>query len=94
MRSENTKSSTIKVRAVRKGDGSEQSNQAGRAGVTSTERAPDRRAYKEATWLRKTLSISHLQTAHVLRESDLSDWKTGDYKQLKVCAENEIDWTE
>jgi hypothetical protein len=35
-----------------------------------------------------------LQTAHVLRESGLSDWKTGDCKQLMVCAENEIDWPE
>jgi hypothetical protein len=33
-----------------------------------------------------------LHTAHVLRESDLSDWKTGDCKQLKIYAENEIDW--
>jgi hypothetical protein len=35
-----------------------------------------------------------LQTAHVLREADLSDWKTGDCKQLKVYADNEIDWPE
>jgi hypothetical protein len=35
-----------------------------------------------------------LQTAHILRESDLSDWKTGDCKQLAVYAENEIDWPE
>jgi len=35
-----------------------------------------------------------LQTAHVLRESDLSDWKTGDCKQLKVYADNEIEWPE
>ena len=35
-----------------------------------------------------------LQTAHVLRESDLSDWQTGNCKQLKVYAENEIDWPE
>jgi hypothetical protein len=27
-----------------------------------------------------------LQTAHVLRESDLSDWKTGDCKQLQAYA--------
>jgi hypothetical protein len=31
-----------------------------------------------------------LQTAHVLRESDLSDWKTGDCKQLTVYAEKSI----
>jgi hypothetical protein len=31
-----------------------------------------------------------LQTAHVIREADLSDWKTGDFKQLKLYAENEI----
>jgi hypothetical protein len=30
----------------------------------------------------------------VLREADLSDWKTGDFKQLKLYAENEIDWPE
>jgi hypothetical protein len=35
-----------------------------------------------------------LQTAHVLREADLSNWKTGDFKQLKVYAENEINWPE
>jgi hypothetical protein len=35
-----------------------------------------------------------LQTAHVLIEADLSDWKTGDFKQLKLYAENEISWNE
>lgn len=33
-----------------------------------------------------------LQTAHVILEADLSDWKTGDCKQLKLFAENESDW--
>jgi hypothetical protein len=33
-------------------------------------------------------------TNPVGRESDLSDWKTGDCKQLAVYAENEIDWPE
>ena len=35
-----------------------------------------------------------LQTAHVLMEADLSDWKTGDCKQLKLYAKNEIGWPE
>jgi hypothetical protein len=35
-----------------------------------------------------------VQTAHILRESDLSDWKTRDCKQLKLYAENEIGWPE
>jgi hypothetical protein len=35
-----------------------------------------------------------LQTAHVLREADMSDWKTGDCKQLKIYAENEFAWPE
>ena len=33
-----------------------------------------------------------LQTAHVILEADLSDWKTGDCKQLAVFAENESDF--
>ncbi len=33
-----------------------------------------------------------LQTAHVILEADLSDWKTGDCKQLKLFVENESDW--
>jgi hypothetical protein len=33
-----------------------------------------------------------LQTAHVILEADLSDWKTGDSKQLTVYAQNESDW--
>jgi hypothetical protein len=32
-----------------------------------------------------------LQTAHVILEADLSDWKTGDCKQLGVFVENESD---
>jgi hypothetical protein len=32
-----------------------------------------------------------LQTAHVILEADLSDWKTGDCKQLAVFVENESD---
>jgi hypothetical protein len=35
-----------------------------------------------------------LQTAHVIREADLSDWKTGDFKQLKQFFQNESDWGE
>jgi hypothetical protein len=35
-----------------------------------------------------------LQTAHVIVEADLSDWKTGDFKQLALYAKNEIGWTE
>ena len=33
-----------------------------------------------------------LQTAHVILEADLSDWTTGDSKQLAVYARNESDW--
>jgi hypothetical protein len=29
---------------------------------------------------------------HVIEEADLSDWKTGGGKQLKVCVEGESDW--
>ena len=61
----------------------------------------DRYASNGINWLScasrftdKTELCWTLQTAHVLRESDLSDWKTGDCKQLKVYAENEIDWPE
>jgi hypothetical protein len=32
-----------------------------------------------------------LETAHVILEADLSDWKTGDSKQLAVYVENESD---
>lgn len=32
-----------------------------------------------------------LQTAHVILEADLTDWKTGDGKQLKVYVRNESD---
>ncbi len=32
-----------------------------------------------------------LQTAHVILEADLSDWKTGDCKQLARFVENESD---
>ena len=35
-----------------------------------------------------------LQTAHVIVEADLSDWKTGDFKQLALYAKNEIGWPE
>lgn len=33
-----------------------------------------------------------LNTAHVIVEADLSDWKTGDCKQLAVYVEGESDW--
>jgi hypothetical protein len=32
-----------------------------------------------------------LQTAHVIMEADLGDWKTGDFKQLAVYVQNESD---
>ena len=35
-----------------------------------------------------------LQTAHVILEADLSDWKTGNSKQLKVYVQGESDWGE
>jgi hypothetical protein len=33
-----------------------------------------------------------LQTAHVIVEADLGDWRTGDFKQLAVYTRNESDW--
>ncbi len=33
-----------------------------------------------------------LQTAHVIFEADLSDWRTGNSKQLKVYVQGESDW--
>jgi hypothetical protein len=33
-----------------------------------------------------------LQTAHVILEADLSDWKTGDARQLAVYVQNETDY--
>jgi hypothetical protein len=50
--------------------------------------------YVRVRFTDKTELCWTLQTAHVLREADLSDWKTGDYKQLKLYAENEIGWPE
>jgi hypothetical protein len=35
-----------------------------------------------------------LRTVHVIRDADLSDRKAGDFKQLKLYAENEIGWPE
>ena len=32
-----------------------------------------------------------LQTAHVILEADLGDWKTGDFKQLAIFVRNESD---
>jgi hypothetical protein len=32
-----------------------------------------------------------LQTAHVILEADLGDWKTGDFKRLAVFVQNESD---
>ena len=50
--------------------------------------------YVRVRFTDKTELCWTLQAAHVLRESDLSDWKTGDCKRLAVYAENEIDWPE
>ena len=33
-----------------------------------------------------------LQTAHVILEADLGDWKTGDFKLLAVFVQNESDF--
>jgi hypothetical protein len=33
-----------------------------------------------------------LQTAHVIVEADLGDWRSGDFNQLAVYARNESDW--
>ena len=35
-----------------------------------------------------------LQTAQVILEADLGDWKTGDFKQLAVYVQNESDFHE
>lgn len=32
-----------------------------------------------------------LRAAHVIREADLSDWKTGDRKQLRIYVQGESD---
>jgi hypothetical protein len=50
--------------------------------------------YVRVRFTDKTELCWALQTVHVLREADLSDWKTGDFKQLKLYAENEINWPE
>jgi hypothetical protein len=50
--------------------------------------------YVRVRFTDKTELCWTLQTAHLLTETDLSDWKTGDCKQLAVYAENEIDWPE
>ena len=50
--------------------------------------------YVRVRFMDKTELCWTLQTAHILREADLSDWKTGNCKQLAVYAENEIDWAE
>jgi hypothetical protein len=50
--------------------------------------------YVRVRFTDKTELCWSLQTAHVLREADLSDWKTGDCKQLAVYAENESGWPE
>jgi hypothetical protein len=33
-----------------------------------------------------------LETAHVILEADLTDWKTGDGKQLAIYVKNESDF--
>jgi hypothetical protein len=33
-----------------------------------------------------------IRTASVIQEADLSDWKTGDEKQLQVFVQRESDW--
>ena len=50
--------------------------------------------YVRVRFTDKTELCWTLQTAHVIREADLSDWKTGDFKQLKLYAVNEIGWPE
>jgi hypothetical protein len=42
----------------------------------------------------KTELCWKLETAHVILAADLSDWKTGNFKQLKRFVENESDWSE
>lgn len=33
-----------------------------------------------------------LQTAHVILEADLSNWKTGNFRQLKLFVQNGSGW--
>jgi hypothetical protein len=48
--------------------------------------------YVRVRFTDKTELCWTLQTAHVILEADLSDWKTGNFKQLKLFVQNESDW--
>jgi len=48
--------------------------------------------YVRVRFIDKTELCWVLQTAHVIVEADLSDWKSGDHKQLAVYVEGESDW--
>jgi hypothetical protein len=50
--------------------------------------------YVRVRFVDKTELCWVLQTAHVILEADLSDWKTGNCKQLRLFVENESDWGE
>lgn len=48
--------------------------------------------YVHVRFMDKTELCWTIDTSTVIREADLSDWKTGDFKQLKVFAQVESDW--
>lgn len=47
--------------------------------------------YVRVRFTDKTELCWTLQTSHVIQEVDLSDWKTGDCKQLRVYVRGESD---
>jgi len=48
--------------------------------------------YVRVRFTDKTELCWTLRTAHVIQEADLSDWTTGNCKQLKVYVQGETDW--
>lgn len=54
----------------------------------------ERMLYIRVRFTDKTELCWILQTAHVIREADLSDWKTENFKQLKQFVQNESAWGE
>jgi hypothetical protein len=57
---------------------------------------PNTFSRKEIFTFRSDLRIRRtcrsLQTAHMIVEPNLGDWRSGDFKQLAVYARNESDW--
>ena len=52
----------------------------------------ERMLYVRVRFKNQTELCWFLQTAHVIVEADLADWRSGDFKQLAVYARNESDW--